>query len=61
MKWDFDSLPKKELNLGSLDENYETKPPDQQALEAKNCFPCIFAPSEKCRGRNCKCMYKMYY
>ena len=26
------------MNLGNQDENYESKPPDQQALEAKNCF-----------------------
>ena len=32
------------MNLGSLDENYESKPPDQQALEAKNLFPASLSP-----------------
>ena len=27
-----------ELNLGSLDENQESQPPDQQGLEARSCF-----------------------
>jgi len=26
-----------ELNLGSLDENQESQPPDQQGLEARSC------------------------
>ena len=32
------------MNLGSLDENYESKPPDQQALEAKHFFPASLPP-----------------
>ena len=51
-------LPR-ESNLGSLDENQESQPPDQQGLRGSKLFlPGSLLPGEKCvyhRGQNCQC------
>ena len=64
VKPDLTEFSTQELNLGSLDENQESQPPDQQGLEAKSYFPLTLARTEKCishGSKNLKCRYKVYY
>ena len=58
------SSPAQELNLGSLDENQESKPLVHQGLQARSKVPLALSPIESkniSRRQKLQNRYKVYY